>query len=264
MASTRLNLVQHLLDHARYLQQLGRTHDALRLLTQLSRFRDLPADAAEEAQFRLGQLWLRRKKPRRARRHLAAALTHNPNNARYHYFLARAYDTHRDGDPDRAAEHYRTSLQLDAAQTDCLCDWASLALDLGRTDEAVDALRTAAGQAPDDLKLLGKVLTGLRRAGRADEARRLIVAARFRHPRDGRYTALWNRFQFDATRLGQEQARRGRRRPANEPVLLPFVRPEPAPVKPAVAGRVLRHDGPSSPTPHLPHPSRLGDQRHAL
>lgn len=264
MASTRLNLVQHLLDHARYLQQLGRTQDTLRLLTQLSRFRDLPADAAEEVQFRLGQLWLRRKKPRRARRHLAAALAYNPNNARYHYFLACAYDTRRDGDPDRAAEHYRTSLQLDATQTDCLCAWASLALELGRSEEAVDALRAAAMQAPDDVKLLSKVLTGLRRAGRADEARRLLVAARFRHPRDARYTALWNRFQFDAARLGQERARRQRTRPAAEPVLLPFVRPEPTTTKPAIAGRVLRHDGPSSPTPHLPHPSRLGDQRHAL
>src|SRR5579862_5926441 len=144
MTSRTLGLVDHLLSRGRYFQQLGRTLDALRILGRLTGFRELPPAVAEEAQFRLGELQLRRKKHARARRHLAAALRHAPDNPRYHFQLARALESDRDGDLARAAEHYRNSLALDPAQTDCLCAYGRLALRLGRTEEALDCLRAAA------------------------------------------------------------------------------------------------------------------------
>ena len=162
--STTLNLADHLLARARYRQHLGRHRDALRLLTSLTRLRDLPAAVAEEVQFRLGQICLRLGKPRRARRHFAAALHHRPDSPRYHFFLGRALDADRDGDPGRAAEHYRTSLDLDGTQADVLYHFGSLALRLGRADEALPCLRAAAAQAPDDPRLLAKVATALRTA----------------------------------------------------------------------------------------------------
>ncbi len=265
MTSTTLDLVDLLLARGRALQQFGRHHDALRLLTRLAGFRDLPAPAAEDVQFRLGEVYLRRRKYCRARRHLAAALAHGPDNPRYHYALARAFDNDRDGDAARAAEHYRTSLELDGTQVDCLCAFAALAINLGRADEAVPCLRAAAAQAPDDLKVLGKVVSGLRKVNRTEEARGLLLAARFRHPRDARYLALWNHFQFQSARREQEDARRAKASSCDDaPALLPFVRPaRPTPTPALVAGRVLRHDGPSAPAPHLSHPARLPGQRHA-
>ncbi len=259
MTSTTLGLVDHLLARGRHFQQLGRTHDALRLLTRLAGFRELPADVAEEVQFRLGELQLRRKKMARARRHLAAALRYAPDNARYHFLLAQAFDNDRDGDLARAADHYRNSLAHDGAQTDCLCAYGSLALRLNRTDEALECLRAAAKLAPDDRKVLAQVAAGLRTAGLADEARGLLLAARFRHPRDGRYLKLWNDFQFHAARRAQDDARVQKSLADDGPVVLPFLRP----VRPAATGTILRADSPTLPTPHLGQPTRTDGQRQA-
>jgi tetratricopeptide (TPR) repeat protein len=265
MMSQTLSLVDQLLSRGRYFQQLGRTYDALRILGRLAGFRELPPTVAEEVQLRLGELQLRRKKASRARRHLAAALRYAPDNARYHFLLAQAFDNDRDGDLARAAEHYRSSLALDTAQVDCLCAYGALALRLNRIEEGLDCLRAAVRLAPDDPAVLAKVAAGLRTAGRADEGRGLLLAARFRHTRDGRYQKLWNDFQFQAARRAQDAARAGRRdRDEDAPVILPFLRPvgEPTP-RPATAGRIIRADGPTVPAPHLGHPARGSDQRQA-
>jgi tetratricopeptide (TPR) repeat protein len=259
MTSTTLGLVDHLLSRGRYFQQLGRTHDALRLLTRLAGFRELPAAVAEEVQFRLGELQLGRRRHARARRHLAAALRLAPENPRYHFLLARAHDDARDGDDARAAEHYATSLALDGTQTDCLCAYGRVALRQGQTEEGLECLRVAARLAPDDVTVLADVAAGLRTANRTDEARGLLLAARFRHPHDSRYRKLWDDFQFQAARRAQDAAR-ARKSPADEgPVLLPFLRPvgEPA-SRPAAAGRIIRADG-----PHLRGGTRANDQRQA-
>jgi tetratricopeptide (TPR) repeat protein len=263
MTSTTLNLVDHLLSRGRYFQQLGRPLDALRILSRLAGYRELPAAVAEEVQFRLGELQLGRKKYARARRHLAAALRHAPDNPRYQFLLGRAHDNDRDGDPARAAEHYSASLALDGTQTDCLCAHGSLALRLNRTEEGLECLRGAARLAPDDVKVLAKVVAALRTAGRADEARGLLLAARFRNARDGRYLKLWNDFQFHAARREQDAARSGKAFADDGPVLLPFRRlaREAAP-RSVVAGKIIRADGPTTPAPHRG-PARVSDQRQA-
>jgi Flp pilus assembly protein TadD len=251
MTSTTLGLTAHLLSRGRYFQQLGRIHDALRILTRLAGFRGLPAEMAEEVQFRLGEIQLRRGRYSRARRHLAAALGHEPENPRYHFLLAQAHDNDPDGDTAQAAEHYAASLALDGTQSDCLCAYGRLALRIGLNEEGVECLRVAARLAPDDLTVLAEVAAGLRTANRTDEARGLLLAARFRHPRDGRYRQLWDHFHFQAARRAQDAAR-SRRSSADEgPTLLPFLRPvgEAAP-RPA-AGRIIRADGASLPAPHL-------------
>ena len=62
--SPTLNLVDHLLALGRRYQDLGQGRDALRIFTRLSSFRELPAEAAEEAQARLAELQLKRRKYR--------------------------------------------------------------------------------------------------------------------------------------------------------------------------------------------------------
>ena len=86
--SMTLNLVDRLLARGRHFQQLGRDHDAIDTLGRLSRFASLPAEVAEETQARLAEIHLRGNRPRKARRHLTAALVHQPTNARYHLLLS--------------------------------------------------------------------------------------------------------------------------------------------------------------------------------
>src|SRR5262245_10936674 len=121
--STTLNLVDRLLARGRHFQEIGRDHDALQMLGKLAGFRELPAAVAEETQARLAEINLRRKRPRKARRHLTAALAHQPESARYHYLMARAVEADRRGDPERALEHYRRSLAINPDQADCASEY---------------------------------------------------------------------------------------------------------------------------------------------
>jgi Tfp pilus assembly protein PilF len=227
--STTLNVVDHLLARGRHFQQLGRVHEALQTLTRLTGFRELPAQAAEEAQVRLAQLNLRRRRYARARRHLAAALMHAPDNARYHYLMATALRANDKGDLDKAAVHYRRSLELDGLQVKCLCDYGLLALHQGQTEEGLKNLRRAVEIAPDDPVVLGKLLRGLRQAGRKAEARAELRNALFRNARDHRFRRLWADFGYALLRQRQEKDRLSKGsgpRAIGGPVLLPFVRPE--------------------------------------
>ena len=263
MTSTSLGFVDSVLAHGRHFQQIGRNQDALRILCRLAGHRELPAPVAEEVQLRLGQIQLRRKKYARARRHFSAALRYAPESPRYHFLLAQAFE--KDGDLARAAEHYRRSLDADATQADCLCAHGTLALRLNRTEEALESLRAAAQQAPDDLTVLAKVAAGLRNANRADEGRSLLLAARFRHPRDRRYLKLWNDFQFHVARRTQAAAQESRHSAAGDaPILLPFRRPAvDARSRTDVAGKIIRADGPSVATPHIGLPLRQSEKRQA-
>src|SRR5262245_29785423 len=118
-----LNLFDRALAIGRRYHELGRFTDAARVLNRLAAFRDLPADAAEEAQARLAELSLKRHRFRRARRHLAAALSHRPDSARYHFLLASALRADEQPDYERAAQHYRRSLEIEPDQVKCHGDY---------------------------------------------------------------------------------------------------------------------------------------------
>ena len=172
MVNATLNLVDHLLSAAARCQEQGRLREALRLLTRLAGFRQLPADAAEQTQARLAELQLKRRKYKRARRHLAAALQHAPDAARYHYWMATALVHDRDGDLERAADHYRRSLELDPTQLKCQYEYGLLQVRLGRTEEGLERLRKAVEQAPGDADAVAKLAKGLRLGGAATRRRR--------------------------------------------------------------------------------------------
>lgn len=262
MVNATLNLVDHVLAAATRCQEQGRLREALRLLTQLAGFRTLPADAAERTQARLAELQLKRRKFKRARRHLAAALQHAPDEARYHYHMATALAHDSDGDLERAAEHYRRSLELDPTPVKCQYEYGLLQVRLGETEEGLDRLRRAVEQAPADVDAVAKLAKGLRLSGRTDEAGAALRAALFRNPRLPRFRKLWNEFQFAQLRQQQDvvRVRRSAARRKDEPVILPFVRPldkTPAPMEGP------RSDEPATVAP--PHRLRVTprlDQRH--
>jgi Flp pilus assembly protein TadD len=263
-----LNLVEHLLVLGRHYQELGQGRDALRIFTRLSGFRELPAEAAEEAQVRLAELQIKRRKYGRARRHLALALRFQPDSARYHYLLAVALRAEDRGNLEKAAAQYRRALELDPANVKCLMEYGLVAVRLGRTEEGLARLRQAAERAPDDVEVVGKLAKGLRLVGRSDEARAALRAALFRNPRSPRFRGLWNEYQYQHLRREQEAGRmnrQGLRRLGGEPVLLPFVRVTTG--SPATAGEgaptILRHDEPASAVgPHSHWPARRTGQRH--
>ncbi len=247
--NTTINLFEHLLDTGRRHHELGRHRDALVVLTRLSGCRDIPAEVAEEAQARLGELQLKRRKFVRARRHLTAALRHRPNEARYHHLMGLACQEEDRGDLERAAKHFRRSLALDATNVACLVDCGLLAIRLGRSEDGLAKLREAVTLAPDDPNVTAKLVKGLRHLGKPDEARAEVRASLFRNPRDPRFRRLWNEYQFRELRRVQH-ARREDGAPTAEPVFLPFVARAANPEAPQV-----RHDGPATIAP--PHRLRV-------
>jgi Tfp pilus assembly protein PilF len=239
-----LNLVHHVLAMGRRFQELGRHRDALTLFTRLSGFRQLSSEAAEETQARLAELHLKRRRFRRARRHLTAALRHQPDNARYHYLMATALQMESEGSLDRPAEHYRRALELDPGHVKCRADFGLLLVRMGQTEAGLEQLCQATEQAPDDVDVLAKRVKGLRLAGRSEEARQALRLALFRHPHAARFRKLWADYQFQQTRQKLEAARRRRAGSEADPVLLPFVRMVDNTLSGAGTPTILRHDDP--------------------
>src|SRR4051794_27829154 len=101
---TTLNFFQQLLHQRRHYQALGQTKQALHVLGHLSTCRDLPKATAEDANTCLAELHLKRRRFRKARRHLRAALRTAPDRARLHYLMARAWRANDHGDLKLAAE----------------------------------------------------------------------------------------------------------------------------------------------------------------
>jgi tetratricopeptide (TPR) repeat protein len=262
--SRTLNLVDRLLAMGRRYQQLGCNLEARQAFGRLADFRELPAAAAEETQFRLAELHLKARRFRRARRHLTAALGHRPDNARYHYLLANALDNDTPADPPRAAAHYRRSLQLEPNQPRCLAEFGLLCLAQGQPEEGLDALKRAAALAPDDPAVVGCLVEGLRQEGFVEEARRALRAALFRNPRDARFRRLRDDFEYHQLRRRQEAQAHGLAGQDAEggPVLLPFVRP-PSAQRPG-RRKVFRRDGAApAAAPHLPRPGRVPGHKKA-
>jgi tetratricopeptide (TPR) repeat protein len=252
-----LSLIEHLLGEGRKFQRLGRPQEALHALGRLVALRELPCEVAEEAQARLADLCLGRRRFRRARRHLTAALLHNPDHAPHHLALARACHADGRGDLKRALAHYRRALELTPDHAAALVEAGRLAIQLGHADDGLAWLRRALAAAPDDAEVVGQAARGLGQAGRHEEARAALRAALFRNPRSPRFRKLWLDYQFRQVRRRQELDRlqRDRLRQDEGPVLLPFV---PAP-RPADA---TRSDGPATlPGPHRPRLAELPDRR---
>jgi tetratricopeptide (TPR) repeat protein len=265
--SMTLNLAQRLLALGQNYQQLGRNHDALRYLGRLAGFRDLEPEVAERTQISLAEIYLARRHFHKARRHLTAALAHQPNNARYHHLMAVAWAADEKGDRRRAADHYRQALRLDSDQPHCLSEFGLLALEIGQTEEGFQCLFRAAELAPNDSLVVGRLAEGLVQEDRIDEARRALQAALFRNSRDARFRKLWNDFQFQ--QLQQQQQRGGYTNDgaddAEGPTLLPFVRGA-VPQAGAAPGpaKIIRCDGPAAPAaPHKTGRRGLPRRRHA-
>lgn len=263
---SNLNFVDRVLAMGRRYQEVGRHRDAVVILTRLAHFRCLSAEAAEETQGRLAEIYLKRRKYKNARRHLTAALRHQPDNARHHYLLATALCAEDGGDVERAGEHYRRALELDPGHVACRADYGHLLLRLGQTEEGLACLREASERAPEDVEVLAKLVKGLRLSGRTDEARSVLQRALFRNAHSLRYRKLWNEFRFHQARRRHEaqQLEQGENDGQDEqPVLLPFVRLVKETAKPSECPTIVSCEQGTASRRTLRSPYR-GEQRNVL
>jgi tetratricopeptide (TPR) repeat protein len=222
--SRTLHFIDRLLAIAQNLQVLHRNREALHYLRRLAAL-ELPAAIGEEVQARLGEINLHQGQYRRACRHFAIALLYQPESANYHWQMANALRKGRYRDLDRAATHYEKSLAIDPEQPRCLADFGSVCLRLDRTDEGLAALMRAVDLAPNDAVIVSKLLRGLCRTDRKEEALDVLRAARFRNPRDGRFRRLYNNFMFDRLHEQQESQRQDQTEEDSR-MILPFALPE--------------------------------------
>jgi tetratricopeptide (TPR) repeat protein len=259
--SRTLNLVARLLTRGRTLHRLGATQEAFILFHRLSGLHNLPPASARQVQEGLSQIHLKRRQYARARRRLAALLALRPDNARYHYLLARAVAADPRGELTDAVGHCRRAVALAPEHAGYRSTLGLLLVRLGDDEEGLACLREARRLAPDVPRVIRRLAKGLCRLGRPDEARAVLMAARFRNAGDRRFGRLWQDFQFEFTCLDQQAEQNTHRGAAadEDVVLLPFVARAAAEAAPLV-----REDGPSLlPAPHLPRPLRRPGRRHA-
>jgi Tfp pilus assembly protein PilF len=262
--SRTLNLCTHLLTQGRNYHTLGADSLAQRTLTRLARLRDLPAPVAEEAQGRLAELMLKQGKFAQARRHLAAALSHDPKHAPYHHLMAIALEEDRRGNRDLCLEHYRRCVELDPENAGYLCDAGLFALRHGAVDEGLSYLRRAVELAADDAELIGEVVRGLQDEEQFDEARGIARTCLFQNGRDVRFHRLWNDCRFQELHHDQRRSQHRkavRRAVAEGRICLPF---EQLTVETPRGRKLVRRDGASrAPAPHLLRLKRLSGKKHA-
>src|SRR5262245_20135069 len=156
--SKTLHLVQGLLAQARRLHESGQHHRAANLFGKLASFGDLPPAVAEEIQSRLADVELRQGKYARARRHLRAAITHQPGNAEYHHRLGLVVDEDPNGRSETALAEYRRCLKLDPKNASYWCDYGYAAINAGEILRGLEALRKASTLAPNDPEVLDLVV----------------------------------------------------------------------------------------------------------
>ncbi|MFO0965063.1 MAG: tetratricopeptide repeat protein [Gemmataceae bacterium] len=241
--SRTLPLVDGLLARGRRLQELGQLVAAATLFQKLAAFRSLPEKIAEELQSRLADIQFRQGRFTHARRHLRAALAHEPTNADYHHRFAIAVEEDPDGNAAGSVRHYARCVKLDPKNPLYHCDYAYAALNAGQTEKGLKALRRAERLAPDDAEVLSLVVRGLVSEGEEEEARRLVRAAMFRNPRDYRFRGLWQNLQFDALFVRQQERFETRETKEKAPAILRF--PKTA-RKATVGARTIRQDGPAT------------------
>jgi tetratricopeptide (TPR) repeat protein len=216
-----LNLFDHLLARARRHHLAGQRRPALDLLRKLTSFPDLPVALAAEAHALTGEILLRRRHYRRARRHLRQAARLRPAVARHHFLLGFAWHHDPEGDLARAERHYRRSLALQPRQPRCLGELGQLVLACGRADEGVALLGRAAEIAPADAAVVRRLADGLTQAGRPDEALEAARSGLFQAPRCPRMRQVWIDLQLARVRRRQQTAAAAADTTA---VILPFVR----------------------------------------
>jgi tetratricopeptide (TPR) repeat protein len=255
-----INLLDRLLSQGRQLLFMGRSVEARRRLNKLLGFPDVTVPQRVEAHRLLADIHVDGQCYRKARRHLLAALGLQPNCPETHYRLAVTLDLDPEVEPKKAGKHFRKALELKPDEARYWSGYGQICLRIGREKAAYGAFIAAADLAPMDVAIIDEIADGLCFLGKEEDARSVLIAARFRLGHDSELEQLWNRFRFLQLHRDQQAARRRKALAEGEAVVLPFV-PNNEPRETTVDEPViLRHDRFSTPKPHA---TRLNDPKRA-
>ncbi|HKA07408.1 MAG TPA: hypothetical protein VKD71_09140 [Gemmataceae bacterium] len=244
--SDSIHLHDHLLAGARRLLGVGRIREARQALRRLLGQPEVQTQSRADAHCLLGELDLAAGRCRPARRHFAAAIGLRPYRPEAYVLYAEAVEADPDGDLRKGCAALRRAICIDSHEPAYPAALGRLAARTGDHKLAWRAFRRAARLQPESLSVLADVVAGFVSIGREAEARQVILAARFRAPKDAGVIELWNRFRFD--RLRRELARSGR---VARQSILPFPELRNAGVAAGVGAAVIRVDHRSRPAPHL-------------
>jgi tetratricopeptide (TPR) repeat protein len=221
--SGTLKLADRLLALGDNYARLGRDREAIEVLGKFAKFGDLPADAANEACSHLAEIHLRHRNFPKARRHLAAGLARTPDHARFHFLMASSLMEDEDGDVERALQHFHLAVRLGPDNAEYHCEYGLCLLSVSHSAEALKHLERAAQLAPAEAKYVRHLALAQLESGKGAAARRTLLAALFRSPRDPALRKLWNDLRFEEARVAQRDWNsRWRVTAADGPVLLPF------------------------------------------
>jgi len=253
--SKTLNLVDLLLNSGRHLRDIGRTQEALDILTRLADFRKLPSYAVEEIQALLADLYMQREDYGKARRHLTAALAFRPLKAEYHYMMAVAIEEDSRADLSRAEKFYAAAVEMETDNASYWLDYGTYLVRVGKSKDGLKAVRKAYALASDDPDIVGPVAEVLRREERLEEATTKLRAALFQNHGAEPFQRLWQHHQFElicAQQTRRENTMSGRKK---GPVILPFLAAPKTGKYLELGGKTIRFDraeaatGPKSPLP---------------
>ena len=241
--SHTLNLVAGLLEAARGLQKVGRFQSAADLLERLAAFRQLAPMVAEEVHARLAEVYGAQERFKKARRHLAIALTFRPQHAAYHNQMAAWIEADPDAAIDRAGRYHRRAVRCAPEKAAYWVDYGAFLIDAGQTQAGRRALGRAFRLAGHDAELVGRIAATLRDGAQWEAARTLLRRAQFQNSGDRRFQTLYQQHQFAQLHKAQQSpADAAAMPPAVRPVLLPFLRMERAPATVHVDGKTIRFD----------------------
>lgn len=186
-----LNVHTVLLRKARILAHLGRPQDALNNLTRLLTMRKISRQVVRRARTLMGELHLNAERFRSARRALREALKIDPEHARSRYLLGLAIERDINAEPKHAVRHFRAVLRAKPNHPRTLAALGRVAFRLNRVGLALKYLRQAHALRPDDQSILESYCDVLYQEERFAEARKVLIAVRFRKPNDQVITRLW-------------------------------------------------------------------------
>ena len=127
-----------------------------------------------------------------ARKHLCRALKLDPTLAAGHFALGQAHEADPFGCDRMAVRRYRKAIQLNANHPTYRAALGRALVRVNNVLAGVKILCRAAEAAPSDPDVLAIVSEGLREAGRAEEAFRVMSHARFLAPDDRAIKKLWD------------------------------------------------------------------------
>jgi predicted Zn-dependent protease len=209
---------------------------------------------AADAHRLAAELEIEAERYKAARRHLRAAASLDPTNARTYYLTGRAFEADPQGDDRRAAVWFRKASRQEPANPLYRAALGRAAVRCDRVKLGVRELTTAAEATVDNIPVLRIAVDGLLEAGKVRTARRVLTKARFLCPGSRDVRMMWERTRFEFARVGQNQLRGTQDATfATEGAtfLLPFVRV----VRPEASGEgsvgQVRRDVVSFPRPHV-------------